>query len=422
MLASSVVSAVLWAVALAATVWILVPAIAFALGVGGYRTDVLPDVGPPAVPGGDAELDPMLRGLAALGFRAAGRTLTTGRFTSPALWRWRQLGTTLWLVDPDRRTYATLYRLVPDEPMRISLITMFDDGGFARTSCPGVAAKDHWRSDYRRQDLRGAGADEIVARHQEQVDTYARERGTGPRAVTIAELTAAENAAERPLVRKLAASGYSLTAIFLAGLSMMFPLIVVPLIATGHHRQPWPSWFIPLVLCSFAGVYALMRWLVHGPLLRYNARRTHTEDLSGQPDDVADDGTILAMGKNERRLRVLAGAAALLSSTWLVALVGGLVHTHFRGSAAAFMLLPYGALAVFAILHSVGRARGKLAFAAKRRRDPSAVWVFVMLVSVLFWSRLDWSRGAFHQALYVVAVLSMLIAMVGVRLERKRGQ
>jgi hypothetical protein len=412
MLASSVSSAVLWAVALAATVWILVPAIAFAFGVGGHRTDVLPEVGPPVLPGGDAALNPMLRGLAALGFRAAGRTVSTGRFPSPTQWRWRQLGTTLWLVSPDGRTYATLYRLVPDEPIRISLITMFDDGGFARTSCPGVAAKDHWRSDYRRQDLRGVGADEIVARHQEQVDTYARERGSGPRAVTIAELTAAENAAERPLVRKLAASGYSLVMAFLPA-----PLLAIPLMR-GHE----PPAAAPLMVCAMAGVYALMRWAIQGPLLRHTARRTHTEDLSGQPDDVAPDGTILATGKNERRLRMLAVPAALLSTAWIFAFLRKLpLVLAYGGGAIVFQFVLVAGIGVL-VAQLIGRARGKIRVGRNGRRDPAAIWSALMIVNIVFSNWLDWGKGTVHHLLYAVAGLSLLIGLAGWRLEKKRGQ
>jgi len=60
-LESPVVSAVLWVAAGAAAVWILVPAIAFALGKGWVRTKVLPDVGPPPTHGDDSAFAPRLR-------------------------------------------------------------------------------------------------------------------------------------------------------------------------------------------------------------------------------------------------------------------------------------------------------------------------------------------------------------------------
>jgi hypothetical protein len=389
-----------------------VPAIAFAFGIGGHRTEVLPDVGPPGLPGGDAALDPMLRGLAALGFRAAGRTVSTGRFSSPTHWRWRQLGTTLWLIGPDRRTYATLYRLVPDEPMRISLVTMFDDGGFARTSCPGVAAKAVWRSDYRRLDVRGVGAEQIVAKHQEQIETYTRERGAAPRAMTIAELTAAETVADRPLVRKLASAGYGLIAMFL-------PALLLPI---SLHRAPTSGSATPLMICTMAGLYALARWAVHGPLLRYNARRTHTEDLSGRPDDVADDGTILAEGKNERRLRRLAVVAVALSSAWLFACLQNVPRAGAHGGGGIFFELVVIAGIGMLIVHLIGRARGKMPGRQRSLRDPASVWTSLMILNFLFAGWLDWSKGTIHRLLYIVAGLSLIVGYVGWRLEKKRGQ
>ena len=132
------VSAVLWAVALVATVWVLAPAIAFALRIGGVRTEVLRDVGPPPISGDQAVFDERFRQLAALGFRDAGRTRQTGLFVLPGHWRWRQFETTRWFVGPDGRTQATLHRLIRDEPVRISFVTLFDDGGVVRTTCPGT--------------------------------------------------------------------------------------------------------------------------------------------------------------------------------------------------------------------------------------------------------------------------------------------
>jgi hypothetical protein len=78
-----VVCVVLWAVALVATVWVLAPTIAFALRIGGARTDVLRDVGPPPISGDQTVFDERLHQLAALGFCDAGRTLNTGLFMLP---------------------------------------------------------------------------------------------------------------------------------------------------------------------------------------------------------------------------------------------------------------------------------------------------------------------------------------------------
>lgn len=159
------VNALLWAVALAATVWILVPAIAFALCLGGIRTEILPDVGPPPVAGGEPVFGARLAEFAALGFREVARTVTHIRFPFPTHWRWRSLETTRWLVSPDGRTHATLYRLARSEPARVSCMAIFDDGSVFRTSCPGVSGAIPQLPKYRRVDVRGASAGDLVAQH-----------------------------------------------------------------------------------------------------------------------------------------------------------------------------------------------------------------------------------------------------------------
>ena len=98
----SALSVVLWAVALVATVWVLLPSIAFALGIGGVRTEVLHDIREPAISGDQAVFDERLGQLEALGFCDAGRTRETGLFMMPGHWRWQQFETTRWFVSPER--------------------------------------------------------------------------------------------------------------------------------------------------------------------------------------------------------------------------------------------------------------------------------------------------------------------------------
>jgi hypothetical protein len=408
-----VVAAVLWAVALAATVWILVPAIAFAFRAGGIRTDVLPDVGPPTLPADEPTAQPTLAQLGELGFRAAGRTVQSGRFVSPTHWTWQQLGTTLWLVSADGGTYATLYRLVPDEPLRLSAITMFENGGFVRTACPGASAKDAWRPHYWRLDVRGVSAGGVIAKHQEQVAAFAREHGPQARAATIAELTAASDAAERPLVRKLSASGYGMVAAFAPAL--MFPFLAA--------RGRLASTFVALGICVMAGFYALLRWAAHGPLLHYFARRSHTEDLSGEPDDIAPDGSILATGKYERWLRLLALPAAVVTSVWPIALAMKLSRAAVQGGAFAivFQLVMIAGVGMLA-LQLFGRARGRIIWLRRGHRNPRQIWTSLLFLNCIFTSWLDWGKGGSHRVLYVVAGVSCILGLLGWTLERKRGK
>lgn len=410
---SIVVTAALWVVAVAAAVWILVPAIAFAFRIGGVRTAILPEVGPPAVVGGDPVYGPPWSELVALGFREVGRTVESARFPFPTHWRWQQFETTHWLVSPDGHTYATLYRLVPDEPVRMSCLTLFDDGTIFRTSCPGVMGTIQQFAKYRRLDVRGRTAGELVGEHRRQLDTFAQDHEVNPRAVTLTDIIAATNAVEWPLMRKMAASSFGIVATFVPAVILVLPL----------SRGQMSSRELALGVCILAGCYATVRWLIHGPILRQNADRTHTGEPPGRPDDVAEDGTILATGRNERRLRILAVAAALLSSAWLVALLSKLPSVAWREGAVGIVFqLALIAAAALAILRLIGRARGRLVVVARDRRNPREGWLLLGVFNLVLVGHLDWSKGVLHQVLYVVAGLSAILAVAGWQLEKKRGK
>ena len=200
---SIVLSVVLWVVAVAATVWVLTPAreIAFALSIGGVRTAVLADVGPPSVYGDQAVFDERMRELAALGYRDAARTRETALFMLPYLWRWRQFETTRWLVGPDGRTHATLSRLLRDEPPRIAFITLFDNGAIVRTTCPGTGGRMPSTPNYRVKELLGVTASELLAAHEQQVAVFAQERG-----VLVARAGVDGRVRSRPLTPRSARS------------------------------------------------------------------------------------------------------------------------------------------------------------------------------------------------------------------------
>ena len=263
---SPVVSAVLWAAALAGIVWMLVPAIAFALRIGGVRTTILPDVGPPALQGDGGAFEPWSTRLAALGFRHAGRTQASARFMSPAQWRWRSVHPTRWLISPDGRTYVTMYRIVPNEPVRISAVTAFEGGGTVRTACPGPAPQEGLPPDHRWTSVRGVDADALLSRHHEQVAAFENERRATIKRATIAEMSAIDDAISLRLVRKSAAVHYLLVFVFLAAAAL-------PLMSLAQGTD---SASVALQLCCLVGAYALVGWATRGPLLRYFARLSLT--------------------------------------------------------------------------------------------------------------------------------------------------
>jgi len=410
-----VASVVLWAGALALTIWILVPAIAFALGAGGgVQTDVYPDVGSSGLPGDDALMESRMQQLAALGFRAAGRTREHGRFLFPTHWHWEQYGTTRWFVSPDGHTHVTLSRVIPDEPVRIAAVTTFDGGGMVRTSSPGTEAKQFAHPTYWRVGLRNVDPATLVARHQEQVEAFAREHAARARTATVAEVAAADTAATRATLRKSAAGSYTLLCVLLP--------VPISLVGLGSRGRGVGSLVIAGEICMMAGLYALLRWVVHGPLLRYNARRSHNEDLAPQPDYVAPDGRIAATGKNERWLRVLAIPAALLSAVWPIAFASKIPQHYAGGGGAVILQVVLIVLISLLVVQFVGRALGKVVLQKKGALRPSQFWTSLIMMAFLFATWLDWSRGTLNRVLYMDAALSVVVGFVGWRLERSRGK
>jgi hypothetical protein len=313
------VSAVLWMVAVVAIVWVLAPTIAFALGIGGVRTEVLRDVGPPSISGDQVVFEERLRQLAALGFRDAGRARETGIFMLPGHWRWRQFETTHWLVGPDGRTHATLHRLIRDEPARISFITVFDDGGVVRTTCPGTGRMPSL-PNYRVTEIRGVDASQLLAAHEQQVAAFAREGRINGRAATLAEVVAANDAAEHPLMRQIGDGMH--------GIVLPFAPFVGLFIAGGYLSGILGSAVVPFGICVAAVGHALHSWMVRGPMRHVVTRHSHIgdalRDLAPEgpasagpapagPTVVAPDGTTAAMRKDRRALRGVAMVSAVLA-------------------------------------------------------------------------------------------------------------
>ena len=406
---------VLWVVAVAATIWIVVPAIAFALRVGGgVRTEVVEAVGPPPVAGRDHAFEQQWRDLEALGYRAAARTIQHGWFTSPTFWHWRQFETTRWLVSPDGRTYANLYRLVRDEPARIAFVTSFDDGGLVRTECPGGATKKAVLPNFWRTDLHGLDAGHLLLEHQQLVDEFERERATRARAATTAEITAAIDAAEAPAVRDRAKGAYFLFWMF-APAALFLPLL--------WHFQGSGSAEVALGICTMAGISASLRWFILGPLTRQEARAAHESNrahLQYAAADVDADGNILAR-KYERLLRVAAIVTSCLTAAWAIAVLWalpGTVARHGLGGALVQVVL-FVVLGGPSMMNQMARARGRV---AKRISNPDDVWSSLYLFNFIMAPRLEWSGGTLHRVLFGVAALSILLAFVAGQLERKRGQ
>jgi hypothetical protein len=417
-LESPVVTVVLWVAAVAGLVWVLTPAIAFAAGAGGLKTSLLLDVGPPTMHSDESVFGARLRELAALDFRLAGRTRERARFPSPGQWRWQSYQPAQWLTSPDGNAHATLYRLVPGEPARISFITVFDDGGLVRTACPGPLPMDG-PDNYRMMAVRGADAAALLALHRERVTACENERGVRVRPATIPEITAIDDAFGWAYMRKLGRSAYM-------GLAPLLVCAPIALIVALIHPAVWT---VPLAICVAIGAHAVGGWALHRLIVPGLARRAHTADITAgvgdggrPPDDVAEDGTILATGGNERLLRRLAWLAAALAAVWPITFVPKLT-TFAAGSALrlVFGCLPF-VLGALVAAQLVGRARGRMLFSNRGRRDPANVWLLWMLLNIVFASGvIDRGSSSASWRPLALAGLSLVLGLAGQRLEKKRG-
>ena len=134
------------------------------------------------------------------------------------------------------------------------------------------------------------------------------------------------------------------------------------------------------------------------------------------------DGTIRAAGKNERLLRILAVPAAVLSCAWPIAWARKIPDAMAKGAFPIGFSLLFIAVGGVVVVRLAGRARGKVVWRRKDKLNPATVWTSLLLLNFMFASWLDWSKGTFHQLLYGVGGLSILLGIVGWSLEKKRGK
>jgi hypothetical protein len=109
-----------------------------ALRLSWLAVDVVPEVG--AEPTGD---DPdylrRYRQFVELGFQPAGATRETCWFIAAFHWHWRSHDYHRWMTAPDGQTLVGLYRIVPVEPLRFGINTVFEGGAVGAHDLPGRA-------------------------------------------------------------------------------------------------------------------------------------------------------------------------------------------------------------------------------------------------------------------------------------------
>src|SRR5262249_34482526 len=147
------VEMVVWVMAILLTGWILIPAIVHSLGFIRLRCDVHEDAARAEPPAGDPDFERRFRQFRELGFVPVGLTIDPGWFITSFKWWWRTLQGCRWLASPDRRTFVNFSRLIHEEPVRFSVLTIFDGDGIVRTTCPGAGLPTEFENS-RRFELR----------------------------------------------------------------------------------------------------------------------------------------------------------------------------------------------------------------------------------------------------------------------------
>ena len=96
----------LWALAVAAGVWIIVPAIGFAVYPLKFEVEVNEDPRVAEARGEDAAYDGWFQEFAALGFVPLGKTVEKCRFFTPLHWNWRSTAPACWRRPIARRSFV----------------------------------------------------------------------------------------------------------------------------------------------------------------------------------------------------------------------------------------------------------------------------------------------------------------------------
>src|SRR3954468_4059214 len=185
--------------AVAALVKVVVPPLMFRMGLLRLRVRVDDDPASAEPRGDDPRYGQRFEQFEALGFRPLGTTYETCWFITPFDWLWRSRPIH-WMTMPDQRTLASFHRLIDEEPVRFSAVTILEGGAMVRTTCPGTGRHQPPLLDsYRRVQLRGVDPTELVSRHQAEVAAFCAEQRRGVVAATLQHAADVEAALDRQI-------------------------------------------------------------------------------------------------------------------------------------------------------------------------------------------------------------------------------
>jgi hypothetical protein len=259
---------VLYTVALAAAIWALVPAAAFALGLMRLRTRTHPEPARAEPTADDADYARRFGQFAALGYRALGFSVETCWFLNPLTWYWRSFSGTRWMAAADGKTLVSFHRHLADEPVRFGAVTLFDDGGLVRTACPG-AGVIYQDGNFLRMEVRGVEPVELLSKHEIHVMAFATEGNRHVKDATLEEVVRIE--AEHDVkVLKQQGNYWDVAAFF------VLPAVAAFWGASGAilHR-------VAVAACVGGAAFAVLKFVIIPRRRRRRVIASHTEDAAG---------------------------------------------------------------------------------------------------------------------------------------------
>ncbi len=179
---------VLWAAVVVAMVWAHLPLVMVTLRLRLFRVERIDDPASVAPRPGDTAYQALHDQILRLGFTPLGATIESGWFLTPRRWYWRSLEGVRVFASRERMTFFTVHRLLAGEPPRFGAVTLFEGGGYLRTTCPGAGLPRDLGPRYRRIELQQVDAAELLARHDSSLAEFCRQSGFTPRPATLADL------------------------------------------------------------------------------------------------------------------------------------------------------------------------------------------------------------------------------------------
>ena len=268
---------VLYVLAALALVWVLVPAVVFSLGGARLRKALHRDSARAEPRADDPDHARRFQQFTELGFRPVGVTRETCWFMSPTKWYWHALDWSRWMELPDGRMLVSFHRLLASEPVRFGVVTLFDDGGLVRTTCPGIGrGMKQVTKNALRFELKNVEPAELVAKHEEHVAAFAAAGNRKIKQAAFEEVTAAETAKDR-IVLSGRKGSYQLLALYFVLPALLGCWLLATLGVSPWHRGA-------LGVCAGAAVFAFQRFVRMPQRRRQNVLRSHSAEAGGERD------------------------------------------------------------------------------------------------------------------------------------------